>query len=163
MNGSSLWSTPGGDFGSTSASLTIVGTTVGVPYTWASTTGLVADVQHWLNTPADNHGWLLLNTNETGIQTFRAFSSREAAPGLRPDLSVTYAIAGDGNFDDIVDGADYTLWADHFLMTGQTWEHGDFNGDGLIDAADYTIWADHFAPGFTLTAVPEPSTAVLFA
>ncbi len=69
---------------------------------------------------------------------------------------------GDANLDGLVDGADYTVWADGFLMTGQTWEGGDFNGDGIVDGADYTIWADHFAPAqLSLSAVPEPSTLAL--
>ncbi len=164
FHGSQPWSTVGGDYnGSPSASLTIMGTKVGVAYTWQSTSALVADVQQWLTAPSTNQGWMLKNTDESGIQTFRAFSSKEANESLRPDLLVNYAIAGDANFDGLVDGADYTSWADHFLQTGRTWQQGDFNGDGNVDGADYTIWADHFAPGFTLSAVPEPSPVVLFA
>src|SRR5262249_4693397 len=60
-----LWGTPGGDFSPTaSASLTIVGTTTGVPYTWGSTAGMVSDVQGWLNSPASNFGWILKNEDE---------------------------------------------------------------------------------------------------
>lgn len=66
---------------------------------------------------------------------------------------------GDANGDGVVDGADYTLWADHYLATGRMWPEGDFTGDGIVDGADYTIWADHYAPAqLALAAVPEPST-----
>lgn len=166
MHGSALWSNPGGDFAPTpSASLTIVGTKVGVPYTWLSTPALVADVQGWLGNASTNHGWLLLNTDETSSQTFRAFYSREfGTVTSRPVLEIGYAVAGDANFDDKVDGADYTLWADNFLETGTSWSDGDFNRDGTVDGADYTIWADHYGPGPALTsAVPEPSTWALLA
>jgi hypothetical protein len=85
----------------------------------------------------------------------------------REDFGFRMAAAlelGDANLDGIVDGADYTAWADHFLQTSQTWENGDFSGDGLVDGADYTIWADHVAPAqLSLAAVPEPSTLALAA
>ena len=71
---------------------------------------------------------------------------------------------GDANLDGLVDGADYTIWADHFFQTGQTRVSGDFTHDGKVDGADYTVWADHFAPGspgFAAAAVPEPSAFVL--
>ncbi len=98
IQGTSAWSTPGGDFDATaSASLTIVGTTIGVDYTWLSTTELVNDVIGWYANPSTNFGWLLLNTNESAAQTFRAFSAREAdTPGstaddnFAPRLTITY-------------------------------------------------------------------------
>ena len=51
-----------------------------------------------------------------------------------------------GHADGVVDGADYTVWADHFGIQAQELgpKDGDFNCDGEIDGADYTIWADHF-------------------
>jgi hypothetical protein len=77
------------------------------------------------------------------------------------------AVPGDATEDAIVDAADYTAWADHYLQTtnrGTTW--GDFNHDGVVDGADYTVWADHYAPVVALASfavVPEPSTLVLAA
>lgn len=67
---------------------------------------------------------------------------------------------GDATRDGSVDGADYTLWADHFEMPGMTWEDGDFNGDGVPGGPDYTIWADNygFHGGGGGTAVPAPPT-----
>jgi hypothetical protein len=71
---------------------------------------------------------------------------------------------GDANLDAHVDGADYTVWADHFLQTGKTRAEGDFNGDGIVDGADYTIWADHFAPAVAaISVVPEPPSWLLLA
>ncbi|MBL9125758.1 MAG: hypothetical protein JNG90_19110, partial [Planctomycetaceae bacterium] len=78
---------------------------------------------------------------------------------------VLLATPGDGNGDGLVDGADYTLWADHFLQTGATFGQGDYNADGIVDGADYTIWADNFSPGVSLALaiVPEPSGITLLA
>lgn len=70
---------------------------------------------------------------------------------------------GDANGDLLVDGADYTVWADHFFVSNanNNGSMGDFTGDGIVDGADYTVWADHFAPAALITAVPEPASWVL--
>ena len=54
------------------------------------------------------------------------------------------ACAADFNEDGIVDGADYTVWADNYHKENPSWEDGDANYDGTVDGADYTIWADHY-------------------
>ncbi len=79
---------------------------------------------------------------------------------------VSLRAAGDANGDGIVDGADYTSWADQFLTTTTLGDaSGDFNGDGFVDGADYTLWADNFAPAGSATAAraavfatPEPAS-----
>jgi hypothetical protein len=59
-------------------------------------------------------------------------------------------IYGDANEDCMVDGADYTIWADHYTWTGQApwpqggWTVGNFNEDDTVDGADYTRWADKY-------------------
>jgi len=71
---------------------------------------------------------------------------------------------GDASLNGLVDGADYTVWADNYLINERAYfTKGDFNGDGLTDGADYTIWADNYAPALALsaTAVPEPNSAWL--
>ena len=70
-------------------------------------------------------------------------------------LRTAPAGAGDANCDDQVNGADYTIWADHYRQAG-IWLDGDFTGDGSVDGADYTVWADHFTGG---SAAPEPGAA----
>lgn len=72
-------------------------------------------------------------------------------------------LPGDANNDQLVDGADYTLWADNYLSANVGFRKGDFTGDGIVDGADYVVWADHFAPGPLLlaSAVPEPSSLAL--
>jgi hypothetical protein len=91
MFGAAAWSTLGGDFAATPSGSTTVGQTLGNAYIWASTAGIVADVQGWLDDPAGNHGWLLLNLSEAEARTFRAFWTHEAAnAALRPQLVITY-------------------------------------------------------------------------
>ncbi len=72
---------------------------------------------------------------------------------------------GDANRDGVVDGADYTLWADHYGGNGMTWEQGDFTADGLTDGADFTLWADNYSPGSGggASAAMVPAPTALFA
>jgi spore coat protein A len=83
-----LWTTAGGDYtAGASATRTVGG--VG-SYTWGSTSGMVADVQTWLNSPSQNHGWIIIGT-ETQIQTSKRFGTREnTTPSSRPSLTVNY-------------------------------------------------------------------------
>ena len=69
---------------------------------------------------------------------------------------------GDANYDGLVDGGDYTIWANCYSDTGLGWGGGDFNGDGVTDGGDYTIWADYYGTGGG-AAIPEPATLVLLA
>lgn len=82
-----LWSTAGGSYNATASATTSVAGTG--PYTWSGA-GLVADVQAWLNTPANNFGWILIG-NETINKTARRFDSREnGTVANRPQLTITY-------------------------------------------------------------------------
>jgi len=53
-------------------------------------------------------------------------------------------VPGDASRDGRVDGADYTVWADHYGSLDLDHSQGDFNCDDLVDGADYTVWADHY-------------------
>jgi hypothetical protein len=88
----SSWTNLGGDFSPT-ASATLTEPTASLPttFTWGSTSQMVADVQSWLNSPSTNHGWFLVNSDETDAQTFISFWSREtSASGTAPQLVVSY-------------------------------------------------------------------------
>ena len=59
--------------------------------------------------------------------------------------SLSLLLPGDANFDRVVDGGDYTIWADNFNTGGgHQIYNGDFTDDGLVDGGDYTIWADNY-------------------
>ncbi|MDZ7313002.1 MAG: DNRLRE domain-containing protein [candidate division KSB1 bacterium] len=85
-----LWTNAGGDFMTTVSASQSVGNT-GF-YTWGSTPQMVADVQAWLDAPANNFGWLLMG-NEEVSSTAKRFDSREnIAPANRPTLTVFYRL-----------------------------------------------------------------------
>ncbi|MBL9124648.1 MAG: DNRLRE domain-containing protein [Planctomycetaceae bacterium] len=127
-------------------------------------------VRDWVAAPASNFGLLLEQRNSVfnsnaGMYVGVVFSASAAASN-RPALEITLApqMPGDANFDGLVDGADYTIWADNYLLTGALFTQGDFTGDGTVDGADYTIWADNYAPALAaLAVVPEPGTLALAA
>ena len=84
------WSSPGGDFEPTASSTQMV-EDVG-SYTWRGA-GLTADVRAWLAQSSSNYGWLL-EGEETGFNTARRFSSREAGETLaRPTLTIYFTPA----------------------------------------------------------------------
>jgi len=80
---------------------------------------------------------------------------------IRDILHVEY---GDFNLNGVINGGDYTAWADNFGLTDASWADGDANGDGVVDNADYTHWADMvgFISGVSRpAATPEPGTLAL--
>ncbi|HEU4402057.1 MAG TPA: hypothetical protein VFT43_08120, partial [Candidatus Polarisedimenticolia bacterium] len=83
-----FWAQPGGDFDPSPRSDALVDQPG--PYTWESTSGMVADVQSWLDHPEIDSGWILLG-DETRPQTVKRFDSRESPEeGSRPLLEVDY-------------------------------------------------------------------------
>ena len=88
----SPWTTPGGDFSSTVSAARLV---AGLgSYTFMSTTNLVADVQGWLDTPADNFGWILRSESESTRTTIERFGSRDAGANA-PRLTLVYTLASE--------------------------------------------------------------------
>ncbi len=83
-----FWANAGGDF-SSQASGTQSVTGLGA-YTWGSTPEMVADVQGWLNAPANNFGWLLLSNENNNGSTKRFDSRQNPTAGNRPLLLVTF-------------------------------------------------------------------------
>src|SRR5262245_61168401 len=85
-----LWEAPGGGHATTASAALTVGSTFFSKYTWTTAT-LVSDVQGWLQNPAGNFGWELINSDETSLKTYRAFFSREfSEPTVHPQLQITY-------------------------------------------------------------------------
>jgi hypothetical protein len=79
-----FWTTQGGDFSNTVSASQSVGA-IG-EYTWSSAQ-MVADVQSWLDNPANNFGWLVLG-DESGSGTAKRFDTRESASP--PVLTIEY-------------------------------------------------------------------------
>ena len=85
-----FWATPGGDYDGTASATTPVGSQGG--YTWGSTSGMVADVQHWLDNSAQNFGWILIG-DEGQNETAKQFATREntdSGGANKPELVVNY-------------------------------------------------------------------------
>lgn len=162
------WNSPGGDFvaqASATANVTGFGS-----FTWSSS-GLVADVQSWINTPTSNFGWLIFGS-ESSFSTARKFASREfASPNSRPLLTIDFTppparTPGDVNNDGAVNAVDVALLAAAYgsTTTASNFDLGEFSGDGIVGIADLAILQRNLsplAPG-SAAAVPEPgSTALL--
>ena len=87
------WTSAGGDFfGTVSASRAIAGFG---NYTFSSTPNLIVDVQGWLDTPANNFGWLLRSESELTTTSIRRFGSRDSGASS-PLLTVEYVIPEPG-------------------------------------------------------------------
>lgn len=86
------------------------------------------------------------NPTDVGDPASSMFPSGDGAEGGDFLFSFT-VLPGDANRDNIVDGGDYTLWADNYLLAGADWEQADFSGDQLVDGGDYTLWADNYLQG----------------
>lgn len=81
------WNTPGGDFHPAVSALTTVNNPAS--YNWSGS-GMVADVQSWVNNASPNYGWILLG-QETGTKSGKRFDSREnSIPANRPLLKVVF-------------------------------------------------------------------------
>jgi hypothetical protein len=81
------WTTAGGDYSGTvsaTASVGIAGTFV--TFTSAQ---MLADINAWRTTPANNFGWILIG-DETQQQNARRYISSESPTGMRPRLTITY-------------------------------------------------------------------------
>lgn len=83
-----LWNTPGGDFGAQVATATV--DAIG-PYTWGSTADMVADVQAWLDHPESNFGWMVIGNELPPAPTAKRFGTRESlTAGERPMLEIQF-------------------------------------------------------------------------
>ena len=107
---SDLWTTPGGDFAPTASATANVGL-VG-SYTWGSTAQLAADVQSWLDDPANNFGWIAIGGEAPVLDSLgKVFGSHQNGtaanrPALEIDFDLPVLTPGDANGDGVVDVAD---------------------------------------------------------
>ncbi len=150
-----FWSTPGGDFaGAPSATATVafVGT-----YQWGPTAGMIADVQHWLDNPSQNFGWILKAADESIVSAKRFHSRESALPDARPRLVVHFTPPplcpgqgsgacgpADWNEDGVVDFNDLLEFLNRFNAQDPC---ADLNGDGVVDFNDFLEYLNLFNIG----------------
>jgi hypothetical protein len=127
---------------------------------------MAADLQSWLNKPAENFGWVLVG-NETASQSAIRFSSRESndPPNIPPTLTIEFesVFPGDYNNDRTVDGADYIVWRKH--LNESTALMNESATPGQVTEEDYLVWRAHFGAVKTQSVgqspVPEPHWIIL--
>lgn len=82
------WATPGGDYDPTISASTTIGT-FNLFYTWSSLQ-MNADVQGWINTPANNNGWIMIG-DEAAFLNAKRFATREnGVDANKPQLTISY-------------------------------------------------------------------------
>jgi hypothetical protein len=92
--GAADWAAPGAQSGTdfaAAASGSLVWNAPG-SYTFASAAGLIADVQSWLDTPAQNQGWLLKSDQESTVGAAKRMVTREGSAAQRPQLVIGYSV-----------------------------------------------------------------------
>lgn len=151
----SLWTNVGGDFvaaPSFNMPLPALG-----PGSSSPAPGATADVQSWLDTPAQNFGWLL-KTNELQASTARRIGSRENT-GQKPVLEVTFLAPGQtgqwGVGCPVGTGTFSTAWVGA-LVGGTTIQIAQTNAPAVSIGANY-FSLDLDASG---TPLPVPGCTV---
>ena len=77
-------------------------------------------------------------------------------------LSIVLPPPGDATVDGYVDGLDYVVWSNNYLLEDTIWGEANFNDDGGTDGLDYVIWSNNYSPP-PGGLVPEPATVMLLA
>lgn len=155
------WTTPGGEFAPNASGSGVAGDPETF-MTMASTAGLVADVQGWIDAPATNQGWILLGTTTPG--SARRFDSRQSeTPALAPRLTVTYTPpilscpadlddgSGTGTPDGGVDINDLLYFLVQFEAGSENADLDNGSGmgvpDGGVDVSDLLFYLIRFELG----------------
>lgn len=140
-----FWSTVGGTFAETPSGVAEVA--FPGPYVWSGASGMVADVQSWLDQPEGNFGWLVLG-DEPYVQSVKAFASRENfVLEQRPVLTVTYAAAAhpspDIDGDGVVGGGDLGILLSAWDTANRD---ADLDGDGTVGGSDLGLLLANWTP-----------------
>lgn len=93
--GSTPWSTPGGavgvDFAGLITTELAVAGTFDSPYT-VSDSGLIGDLQYWIDHPEANFGWMLLTESSDTPSTARSFAAHEDFLQRGPLLEIDFTV-----------------------------------------------------------------------
>lgn len=142
-----FWSSEGGDFNPAASATTDMGAFG--DDTWGSTAQMVADVQSWLDNPAQNFGWLILG-NETETLTARKYASHDNEDdAIWPRLNIEFTpppcqvdLDGDGDVG-ILDLLDLlAAWGP--VPPGNP--NANFDGDGMVGVTDLLVLLAAWGP-----------------
>lgn len=87
-----LWTSEGGDFAPARTASAAVSAVGFFSFDSSFDSGLVSDVQQWLDQPETNFGWMLIAADEYFPMSAKRFDSREnVEPTFWPVLTVTYS------------------------------------------------------------------------
>jgi hypothetical protein len=140
-----FWTSAGGDFVADPSATALVG--IPGPYAWTDP-GLVADVQAWVDSPAQHFGWIIIG-DESAPSTAKALETHEATdPEARPRLIVDFTPPSvcypDCNGDHQLNLSDFGCFQTAFAL-GQP--YADCNGDGVRNLSDFGCFQTTFALG----------------
>lgn len=156
------WSSPGGsdgvDFVGQASSSVIIDTLGAFPLD--NTFELIADVQYWLDHPAENFGWMLKCEDEQTRFTARQFAAREYSnPQSAPQLIIDYtpppllAITRESANQVVLSGTaetagSYSLEFRSALVTNSAWQtltnFGSVPANSVLQATDSIAAAQRF-------------------
>jgi spore coat protein A len=144
-----FWAVPGGDFVGTPSATLSVPATASVTYQWTGS-GLVSDLQSWVEGTAVNAGWVIRG-DETSSSNVRRFASRETSTASeRPTLQVTFLPSTPAGACCLPDGTCDSLTAAECVAAG-----GVYQGD-------YTSCAGRYCPlvlPMYVDSLPRPGVA----
>jgi hypothetical protein len=83
------WTDPGGTFAISASASATVGAALG-DYSWNCTSGLVGDIQAWVDDSNASFGWIVIGGEEGGGTARRFNSTNNAQLETRPRLRVVY-------------------------------------------------------------------------
>src|SRR5688572_29748917 len=92
QNGIVPWTNPGGDFAAIASATLFVDESLGAK-SFSSTDRLVSDVQHWIDNPDQNFGWILKAETEEVLHSSRRWA--------RPSLQIEYDVGNLFEFQSI--------------------------------------------------------------
>jgi autotransporter-associated beta strand protein len=96
----------------------------------------------------------------TAVGVATNLSTFEGQSVSTTDVLVKYTYYGDANLDGKVDGSDYSMIDNGYLMQLTGWQNGDFNYDGVINGSDYTLIDNAYnTQGAQLAAETASATA----
>ncbi len=168
MRGTANWTAPGAksDAVAAASASAAVGSTANTKYSWSGS-GLVADVQFWVDNPSQNFGWLLTSRSEGSSRSVRGFASRESGasvgtlvvnytPPPPPNSPPAVSIISPADGAAFISPADVTIEAVALDADGTVTQVEFFDGESSLG----TVTDGSFITTVTLYAGTHPLTAV---